>query len=261
MAIYKKRNYRPKRTSDSLENKDHIHDDSTTAEVFDSLDQGVSKVERWAEKYKNVLIGLIVAIAVIAVGIFFYQRYVSAPKEQEASNEFFFAQQYFSNALMAEDTKVKDSLFNLSLNGANGKFGFLDVMKEYSGTKAANLAHYSTGMAYINMGKYEEAIPYLKDFNTPDVIIGALALGNIGDAYEQLKNPKEAFSYYKKAFNYNENDFTTPMYLKKAGMVAMQLDNYKEAKKYFERIKEDFPTSTEARTIDIFIGKASAKVN
>ena len=258
MAVYKKKNYRSGRERDT-EHDGQIHDDSTTAEVFESLDEGASKAEKWAEKYKNIIIGAVILLAVIGIGVFLYQQYVVAPKEQEASNEFFFAQQYFDNALLEQDAKVKDSLFQVSLTGANGKYGFLDLIEEYSGTKAANLAHYSAGMAYVNMGKYEEAIPYLKDFNSEDAIMGALALGNIGDAYAQLKNSDEAFSFYKKAFESDDNTFTTSMYLKKAGIVSMELGKNEEAAKYFERIKNDYPNSTEARTIDIFIGKATAK--
>ena len=37
----------------------------------------------------------------------------------------------------------KDSLFNLSLNGAEGKFGFLDIIDNFSDTDASNLSYYS----------------------------------------------------------------------------------------------------------------------
>lgn len=112
-------------------------------------------------------------------------------------------------------------------------------------------------MAYMNQGNYEKAIEHLKKFDSPDEVLGALALGNIGDAYSQLKNNAEALTYYKKAFEHSKNDFTTPIYLKKAGIIAMLQNNNQDASKYFERIKEEYPTSEEARTIDILIGKIS----
>jgi hypothetical protein len=45
----------------------------------------------------------------------------------------------------------------------------LDLLKWYSGTDAGNLANYYAGMAYLNTGKYAEAIDYLGNSND-DVI-------------------------------------------------------------------------------------------
>ena len=57
------------------------------------------------------------------------------------------------------------------------------------------------------------------------------------------------------------NDFTTPLYLYKAGTIALQLNEYKKALNYFTRIKEEFGSSTEATNIDVFIGRAQAASN
>ena len=48
-----------------------------------------------------------------------------------------------------------------------------------------------------------------------------------------------------------------PIYLKKAGIVATLQGKKDDALKYYERIKDEFPTSEEARTVDILIGKIS----
>ncbi|MDO5606952.1 MAG: tetratricopeptide repeat protein [Capnocytophaga sp.] len=258
MAVYKKRNNRPnrgKRTDELTEQE--LHNQSTTAEVFDSLEHSVGKTEAWIEKNQKIIIGALVAVAVIGMAYLAYQHFVVAPKEKEGANELFFAQEYFDQALNTTDSKAKDSLFAIALNGGAGKYGFLEIIKQYNGTKAANLAQYSAGMSYMQMKNYEKAIDHLKKFNSPDEILGALALGNIGDAYSELKNNKEALAYYKRAFDYNNNDFSTPIYLKKAGIAAMLQDNNKEAAKYFERIKDEYPASDEARTIDIYLGKIS----
>ncbi len=258
MAVYKKRNNRPNRVKHTDEvTPEELHQESTTAEVFDTLDQKASKTEEWVQKNQKTIIGVLIAVAVVGLAYLLYQQFVVAPKEKEGGNELFFAQEFFNEALNATDTQVKDSLFTLSLNGSAGKYGFLDIIKQYSGTKAANLAIYSAGMAYINQGQYEKAIEYLKKFDTDDDMLGPLALGNIGDAYSQLKNNKEALTFYKKAFDHNKNEFTTPIYLKKAGITALLLESNKEAKQYFQRIKDEFPTSEEGRTIDIYLGKIS----
>jgi outer membrane protein assembly factor BamD (BamD/ComL family) len=51
------------------------------------------------------------------------------------------------------------------------------------------------------------------------------------------------------------------MYLYKAGAIALDLGKADKALTYFERIKDEFSNSTEAATIDVFIGKARVLAN
>jgi len=168
----------------------------------------------------------------------------------------FFAQQYFDQAVNTADN---DSLYNLALNGAEGKYGLIDIIDKYSGTKAANLAKYSAGMAYLNMNQYEEAVSYLGDFSSDDLILGALAKGGLGDAFVQLNQLDDALEYYERAIKHGENDFVTPRFLLKAGVTALDLNENEKALKYFTRIKEEFPNSEAGRTIDTFIGKVEVQ--
>ncbi|ETN97059.1 tetratricopeptide repeat protein [Zhouia amylolytica] len=252
MATYKRRGYKPKNKEEEAQLEEM---ESTTAEVFNTLDEGASKTEEWVARNQKYIFGSIVGLVIIALGVLGYQQFIHAPKETEASNEMFFAQQYFDEAVNAID---KDSLFNIALNGANGKYGLLDIIDKYKGTKAANLAEYSSGMAYLNMNKYEEAIAHLQNFKSDDPILGALAKGGIGDAFVQLNQAEDALGYYEKAIAHNANDFTTPRFLFKAGTLALSSGDHKTALKYFKRIKEEYPNSEEGRTIDIFIGKVES---
>lgn len=259
MASYKKNNYRPNRLKHeevSELTEEQLHQQSTTAEVFDTLDEGATKVEQWFERYRKIIFGAIGGVLVVAVGYMLYHQFVTVPRNNNASNELSYPLQTFENALNATDTKVKDSLFVLSLEGSNGRYGFLGVAENYSGTKAANIANYSAGMAYLQMGKYKEAVQYLDKFSSSDQILSSLALGNIGDAFAQLKQPKEALEYYQKAYKNSPNNYTAPIYLHKAGVTAVELQQYKKAIEFFELIKRDYPKSDEARTIDIYLSQA-----
>ena len=190
------------------------------------------------------------------MGYLAYHQFVQTPKEESAANEMYYPQQYFDQALT--NTVQQDSLFNLALNGADGKYGFLDVIEEYSGTKAANLANYSAGMAYLNMKKYQEAISYLEDFSSDDAILGALAKGGLGDAFMQLGQAGDALGYYEKAFSHNGNEYTTPKFLYKAGVTALDMNENSKALQYFQRVKDEFSSSDEAESIDAFIGMAKS---
>ncbi|OUD35822.1 tol-pal system YbgF family protein, partial [Flavobacterium sp. FPG59] len=227
--------------------------DSTTAEVFSKLDETASRTEDFVAKNQKVIIGLVAAAALATLSYLAYQRFIAAPAQEEAANEMFVAQQNFQKAT---DGVSSDSLYKLSLNGSEGKFGFLKIADEYSGTDAGNLANYYAGIAYLNTGKYTEAIDYLSKFKSDDIMLSALAKGAIGDAYAQKNQPKEALENYINAAGTNKNDFTTPRFLLKAGKVALALGNKADALKYFTDIKDNYDASPEAASVDVLIGLA-----
>jgi len=251
MATYKKRGFKPKNKEEEAQMQEH---DSTTAEVFNTLDEGASKTEEWVQKNQNYILGVIGVIAVGVLAYLGYHQFIQSPKEAAAANELFYPQQYFDQALASETEK--DSLFTLALNGAQGKYGFLDIIEEYSGTKAANLAQYSAGMTYLNLKQYDQAVSHLEDFSSDDDIMGAMAKGGIGDAFSQLNQPEDALDYYEKAIAHSDNEFTAPRFLHKAGVVALELGEKSKALGYFERIKEEYPNSQEANGVEALIGLA-----
>jgi len=256
MATYKKKGYKTtkeKEVKDGTEDIKVLEKDSTTAGVFSTLDETASKTEDFVAKNQKIIIGVVGAIALVLVGYLAYEKFVAAPKEDEAATEMFQAQQYFQQAT---DGVASDSLYKLSLKGAEGKFGFVDIADKYSGTDAGNLANYYAGIAYLNTGKFTEAIEYLGKFKSEDIVLSALAKGAIGDAYSQNNQPKEALGYYVKAVEANKNDFTTPRFLLKAGKTAYALGDKEDALKYFTDIKENFDASPEAASVDVLIGLA-----
>lgn len=257
MATYNKRGYKaPKEKEVKGEGVEAVvidEKDSTTAEVFSKLDETATITEDWVAKNQKIIIGLVAAAALFTIGYLGYQRFIAAPQQEEAANEMFLAQQNFQKAT---DGVASDSLYKLSLNGSEGKFGFLKIADEYSGTDAGNLAHYYAGIAYLNTGKYTEAIDYLNKFKSDDIVLGALAKGAIGDAYSQKNQPKEALENYVKAAESNKNDFTTPRFLLKAGKTALALGNKADALKYFTDIKDNYEATPEAASVDVLMGLA-----
>jgi len=255
MATYNKRGYKAPKEKEVKDTtvEDVIIDekDSTTAGVFSALDETASKTEDWVARNQKIIIGVVGAVALFTVGYLAYQKFIAEPKQLEAADEMFVAQQNFQ---LATDGVKSDSLYKLALNGSEGKFGFLKIADEYSGTDAGNLANYYAGVAYLNTGKYAEAIDYLGKFKSDDIVLSALAKGAIGDAYAQKNQPKEALDNYIKAIDANKNDFTTPRFLLKAGKTALALGDKATALKYFTDIKDNFATAPEAASVDALIG-------
>lgn len=257
MATYNKRGYKapkpePAEVTD-VEPVEEIIDDSnsTTAGVFNSLDEGASKTEEWVARNQKWIFGIVGAIALLTVAYFLFDKLIAEPKEETAANEMYQAQLYFNQAVDAQT--ANDSLFNLALKGGEGKLGFLGIIDNHEGTDAANLAHYFAGMAYANTGKYKEAVTHLEDFKPTEETLKAQANGVIGDCFAQLNKPADALEFYEKAARDTENAMTTPYWLFKAGNTALALNKKADALKYFNEIKEKYETSAEGANIDAYI--------
>ncbi len=248
MATYKKRGYKP-----STKKEQEVEDmQSTTAEVFNTLDETASKSEQWIENNSKPLFYGLMAIALVILGFLGYTKYIQEPTELEASNELAFPRKYYEQAAVAASSEV-DSLLTLGLEGTDGKYGFLDIATTYSGTKAANLANYYAGVSYLQMKAYDKAITYLGKFSSDDEAIAPVALGAIGDAFSDINQYKEALSYYEQAANKKDNEYTTPLFLFKAGMMALELKDFSKAESLFTKIKEQYSQSLQGRDIDKYI--------
>ena len=228
---------------------------STTAEVFNTLDDTASKSEQWIEKNSKPLFYGLVIVIVLILGFLGYNKYVIEPQETAASNELSFPRKHFNEANTAAGSDI-DSLLQLSLDGVDNKFGFLDISTQYNGTKAANIANYYAGVSYLKMKEYQKAIEYLSKFNSDDELLGPTALGAIGDAFADIDQAEDALDYYEKAANKKDNEFTTPLFLFKAGRTAMDLGQFSKAEKMFAKIKENYPSTDSGKDIDKYINSA-----
>jgi hypothetical protein len=87
-----------------------------------------------------------------------------------------------------------------------------------------------------------------------------VATGAIGDAFADLKQPKEAEEYYAKAASYDANEFLTPFFLSKAALAAELNSDLDAALTYTKRIKADFPNSAQGANADALIAMYEAKL-
>ena len=257
MATYKKRGYKPKKEKVTQEVEETFDESqSTTAEVFNTLDDTANKSEEWIEKNSKPLFYGLVAVAALILVYLAYNKFIAEPTQQEASNELAYPRALFDEASTFAGAKA-DSIYNLALiGGVNGKYGFIDIADQFSGTKAGNLANYYAGISYLKIKKYEEAIEYLSSFSSDDELLGPTALGAIGDAFADINQPKDALDYYQQATNKKDNQFTTPLFLFKAAQIAMDLKEYSKAEKLYTTIKEKYADSDQGRDIEKYINSA-----
>ncbi len=216
---------------------------------FETVENALSRTEQYIEQNQRSLTIIILAIVVI-VGIYLgYKKFYLEPANEEANTAMFYAQNYFE----------RDS-FRLALEGDGANYGFLDIIDEYGITRSGNLARYYAGLCYFNLGQYEDALDYLKKFDSNDLLFATLALGVLGDCYVELDDLETAVSYYAKASDRKKNEMTTPIYYMKAALVYEELKDYKKALSYYEKIKKEYPNSDEARDIDRYIASVKMKI-
>lgn len=251
MATYKKRGYKPGNKKEENQSDESAYE---TAGVLNTLDETASKSEQWIEKNSKPLLITLISLVVVFLGYLGYNKFIEEPKELEAADELAFPRKYFDEAAVAGSGI--DSLLNLGLEGADGKYGFVDIAESYSGTNAGNLANYYAGVSYLQLKQYDKAIEFLSKFDSDDEMLGPISLGAIGDAFSDINQPKDALEYYEKAANKKDNEFTTPLYLFKAGQTALNLKEFGKAEGFFTKIKENYSKSDQGRDIEKFINAA-----
>ena len=213
--------------------------------VLLDVEETLGKWEKNVEENKKSYSIIVIAIIAVVSGYLAWSKLYVAPQESEAQAQMFYAEKYFA----------KDSL-DKAMFGDGNYYGFNDIIEEYGVTSSANLAHYYMGISYLKKGEYETAIEYLQGFNSSDQVLGSIAIGAIGDAYVELGEQEEAVSYYIKAAKKNNNQFTTPIYLMRAGASYEELGKYNEAVAVYEKIKKDFSETTEGLEVEKYIARA-----
>ncbi|MCL2416913.1 MAG: tetratricopeptide repeat protein [Bacteroidales bacterium] len=212
------------------------------------LEDSVSKLETWY--YKNQkLVTACIAIAILAVGGYFGYRFLyQEPRERLAQEEMVFAVNFFGI----------DSL-DWALNGHGVHWGFIDIIDNFRGTNAANLAHFHVGVIFMRKGQFEDALYHLKRFRSNDLILTPMVRGLIGDAYAELGNYSEALRQYERAVSSHVNDMVTPMILMRAAALAHIQGDYQRALRHYERVRAEFIRSVP--DIDKHIALVRAKIN
>lgn len=202
-------------------------------EVIVDVQQVYNKSEEFVERNKKILTSILVGIVLVFAGFAAYKYFVVMPKESKAVTELYKSQMYL----------MQDSL-NLVLEGDDFASGSEDIASQYSGTSAGSQAAYITAIAYRDQSDYDTAIEYFKKCDFDDAIIGVLAKGNIGDMYIEKGEYAEGAKYLedagRKAMSTLSEEFSAPLYLYKASIAYMEVENYSKAKELLSIVADDY---------------------
>ncbi len=219
--------------------------ENTAENNLENVEHALSRSERFIEdNQKNITI-FVLALIIVVGGYWAYKKLYMEPRNAEAQQSVFHAQNYFNN-----------DQFQIALDGDGMAPGFIEIIDNYANTQTGKLSKYYAGISYLHLGEFEMALDYLKGFNTKNEELKAIANGAMGDANLELGNKEEALQFYSKAID-SKNELATPFYLLKKGILLEEMNNKAEALKAYQMIKDEYKNSVEARQIDKYITRAS----
>lgn len=229
--------------SQKKSNKSQIED-----QVIDATEVQPAKafnIENYIAENQKTLTYVVGGLVAIALLYFGYKFLYLKPKEKQAIEAM-----YKAEALFAQDS------FAVALENSNPDVeGFLDIIDNYSGTKAANTAKYYAGICYLNVGNTEEAIKYLEDFSAPDDLTQIMKTGALGDAYADQGDQEKALTMYVKAAEMENNELTAPYYLSKAAQLSYVMGKNEDAVKYFEKLTSEYPDASESKEAEKYLAR------
>ncbi len=214
-----------------------------------NIGDAYSKAEKFLDEKKQP-VGIAVGVIIMLIlGVFYYYNMYLPPLQKNAAEDVYQAQKAFA----------VDS-FELAMYGNDEFIGFEEVIDTYGSTDIGNTSKYYMAVSLMHTGSYEDAIDYFKSYAPADHITRALKEGGIGDCLAQLEAYEDAITAYEKAANAYVNDYSTPIYLKKAGIISEEINDFKSAVKFYERISEQYPNSQEGRDIEKYLAHAQSFV-
>jgi len=169
------------------------------------------------------------------------------------SNDEANAQMYRAARYFEQDSIAK------SIKGDAQNPGFETIADEFGGSKAGNLAQYYAGVANLKQGNADAGIEHLESFSKGENMLSVSAYLALGFAAEDKGDAGKAAGYFEKAAScVDANEHTTPFALMQAARAYEAQKEYSDALSIYQRIKKDFPASTEAARIGKYIARAQA---
>ena len=163
----------------------------------DILIESKGKVESFFDKYGNKLMWGLVAVTVVAVGIFIWHNMStkkSLAHEQEAQVKFF---------------EVLNSAESFSVDYATTADSYMAIAKQYEDTAAGNTSYFMAASNYLNANDIANAKAALAKFEKVEGDFGkhinAMALALKGDIAVEEKDYQSAAANFEEALAASQN--------------------------------------------------------
>ena len=206
------------------------------------LDNAQVQTENFFEKNSKMVVVAIVVIFVLAAAIFGYKKLIVEPRLNDAQEMLYEAQYRFEQ---------QNADFALALNGDENVPGFAQVIEKYGNTPAGNLATVYAAACALRLGDFDAAEGYLAKYSNvkgaTGELVNAMAVGIRGEIAVEKGDYAGAAAIFEKAANVSDNNYSAPLYLRKAAIAYAAAGNAAKAQECLQTINDKYPSSIEAR--------------
>ncbi|MEN9302756.1 MAG: hypothetical protein RL264_1185 [Bacteroidota bacterium] len=182
---------------------------------------------------------------VLAAGILFflYRQFVWMPANEKSNDGWWESMNYIEKDSTDQAIKTLEPF-----------------VKNYDGKTGGEIGQFLLGSQYMKKGEFKKAQQQFEGVDLSDTYLSTFSIGLQGDCFSEMKDYEKAITYYLEAADNFDNEFTSPMYLFKAGLHAEKLGKLEDANTYYTRIQDDYPGFGAQKTIERYIARvATAK--
>lgn len=190
-------------------------------------------------KLKNTTY-IVGGLVVIVLGYFLYKQFIWKPSNEKSKGVYYVGLNY------ADKDSTEAAINELT-----------PVVKKYDGKIGGEVAQFVLARQYMAKGEFKKALEELEGVDVEDTYVSAMSLGLQADCQSELGKHDEAITLYENAASKSENEFTSPMYLFKAGLCAEKLKDFEKATELFTQIKETYSDFSRQKTIEKYIARVS----
>ena len=205
---------------------------------------------RTNKKFKIITL-VIGGLIVTSITYFLYKQFIFLPKNEKSKESYVRPLNDINNASKQTNKDIKLKEINKAIKLLESS------VKLYDGYIGGEISQYLLGRQYMEKKEFQKAIKNLEGVDVNDTYIRIYSIGLQGDCYSELKKYDRAIEKYLEAADLEDNEFTTPMYLLKAGLCAEKRKDYEAATTYYTRILDDYPAYGSQKTIEKYIARTS----
>lgn len=214
----------------------------------DKLVSAYFKTTEFFYQYKKYVSWAVTGVIVFVVAgfIYFNNRQADSEKATTALGEIM---RYYDKGE-----------YQTAINGVPEKniAGLKDIVENYGGTQAGDLAKFYIANAYFSQGNYDEALKYFDDFGGSYPVLRASAIAGVAACYEAKGDPKSAAENFEKAASKSSDNQLSPEYLHRAARNYVLSGKKERAIELLKKLKKEYPTSSYARDADRLLVQLSS---
>jgi TolA-binding protein len=194
---------------------------------------------------KKFKLGTYIAGGIIATLLLFllYRQFIWTPNNEKSKDGWWVAMNYISKDSTDQAIKTLEPF-----------------VRNYNGKSGGEIGQYLLATQYMKKGQFKKALDNLQDVDVSDTYIKVYSIGLQGDCLSEMKKYEDAEKQYVEAAEMEDNEFTSPMYLFKAGLCADKLKKFDKATEYYTTIQDKYPSFASQKTIEKYIARSSNNI-